>query len=74
MEVKQYHQKYYERNKEKIIERSKLWREKNQEKVKAKIICDCGGHYLATNKTNHTRTKKHLTWIAFQKILEDSKK
>lgn len=74
MEAKQYHKQYYEDNKQMIIERSRLWREKNQEKLNIKIICDCGGRYLATNKTNHTRTNKHMTWVRFQIQFENLKK
>ena len=74
MDVKEYNRKYYEANKDKLIERSRLWREKNQERMNTKIICGCGGRYITNNKTNHKRTNKHTTWIRFQKQFEDLKK
>jgi hypothetical protein len=70
MNVQQYNRRYYELHKDVLIERSRLWREKNRDKLIIKVVCECGGRYLATNKTNHTRTQKHAMWVEFERKLK----
>jgi len=45
---KEYNEKYY-------VE--------NQEKIKEKIYCICGGKYTITHKAKHFKTNKHLNFI-----------
>jgi hypothetical protein len=45
---KEYNNKYYIENKEKIL---------------VKTMCECGGHYHVFNKLRHFRTKKHLVFL-----------
>ena len=40
------------------------FKEKNKDKIKAKIFCDiCGGHYVYYSKSLHLKSKKHLFCI-----------
>jgi hypothetical protein len=45
---KEYNDKYYLDNKEKILKNTK---------------CECGGSYHGLNKMRHFRTKKHLNFL-----------
>lgn len=46
---KEYNDKYYIENKEKILKTNK---------------CECGGSYHGLNKMRHFRTKKHLVFLS----------
>ena len=46
---KEYNDKYYLENKEKILKSTK---------------CECGGSYHGLNKMRHFRTKKHLVFLS----------
>ena len=72
---KQKQQEYYQRNKDKIIQDVKVYRQthkeqlmekqreyesKKQEMFKEKHNCDiCGGSYTYKNKATHLNSKKH---------------
>ena len=45
------------------IERGRIYREKNKEKIHEKFDCECGGRYTQTNKSIHTKSKKHQDYI-----------
>lgn len=71
-EKKEYLKEYYERNKKQIDERQKQYRERNKEQIKKqqkeKIDCECGGCYQKTNKSYHIKSKKHISYLAENKI------
>ena len=58
--------KWYQDNKDKILEQKKEYYEANKDKIlekrKLKIICECGGKYSYQHKTRHQRTQKHISW------------
>jgi hypothetical protein len=51
---KEYNDKYYSENKEKIL---------------TTTICECGGKYHGFNKMRHCRTKKHLVFMEKKQTL-----
>jgi hypothetical protein len=60
-------QKWREKNKERKAETDKNWREKNKELIlerrKTKYTCGCGSKICGRDKSQHTKTKKHLEYI-----------
>lgn len=60
-----YNKSYYEMNKEKLMETSRMWREKNKDKINQKHQCECGGRYTFFAKSNHLKTAKHRRWVEF---------
>lgn len=54
---------YREDHKEKIQKYGKQYREDNQEKYQEKFICECGGKYTYTHKTQHSNSKKHMEYL-----------
>ena len=70
-EIKEYHheydKEYYEDNKTKIKEKSKLYRTENKTKVNEKkneiIICECGIEYARSNKARHIKSQRHIKQI-----------
>lgn len=42
---------------------SKQYREKNADKIKEKITCDCGSEFRKADKARHLLTKKHRTYV-----------
>ncbi len=67
VEIREQQKEHYEKNKIEIIEKQKEHYEKNKieilEKSKNKHICECGGKYTYSNKSNHEQTKKHINLI-----------
>ena len=51
----------------------KSWREKNADKFKKSIQCECGGRYFYQNISNHRKTQKHSTFLKFQQNLEHAR-
>lgn len=43
------------------------YRENNQDKLRQKISCECGGRYSIQTKSTHIKTSKHKRWA--EKIL-----
>ena len=43
--------------------KKKEYREKNQDKIKEKLNCECGGKFTYSNKSMHLKSKKHLNFI-----------
>lgn len=64
---KKYSIKYYNNNKNIILEKQKLRREKNKDtingKLQEKITCICGNIISKRNKSRHTKTKIHLNFM-----------
>ena len=62
--VIQYKKKYRENNNEEIIEKERVYRELNKDKInktrKQKFECKCGGKYTIQNKARHMKTKTHI--------------
>lgn len=58
---------YNEQNKDKIREYRRLYDETHQKQIKntrtAVHQCDCGGRYQSMNKSQHSKTKKHTSWL-----------
>ena len=44
-------------------ERNKTWREQNHERLIVEVICGCGGKFQYWNKSKHTMSKKHTSWL-----------
>ena len=60
---------YYEDNKEKIKEYRKEYRQENKEKLNEKITCECGGKYTHKHKSTHFKTKKHIEFLTYLKLI-----
>ena len=58
---------YYNNNKDEIAEKGKVYRQNNKTKRCIKIECSCGGRYTYNNKTQHSKTKKHIKYEEEQK-------
>lgn len=62
--IVEYHQEYYENNKETYKTNHAEYYEKNKDKIieqnKEKIICACGGKCTRNGKSHHYKTKKHI--------------
>jgi hypothetical protein len=54
---------HYEKNKESIQEYQKIHYENNKEKILEKHICKCGCEYTHCHYQRHCRTKKHQDFI-----------
>ena len=63
-EGKEYTITYYEKNRDIILFKDKLLREKNRDKIRARrseiITCECGSKLSRCHISTHRRTKKHL--------------
>ena len=68
--IKEQHKERYQQNKEHIIEHNKEYNEIHKDKIKEqknkKLTCECGGRYTHSNKSIHSKTKKH---IAFSSLM-----
>jgi hypothetical protein len=52
-----------EQNKELTSNLFKVWYEKNKEKQKEKIKCECGGFYTHRNYSHHIKAQSHINGI-----------
>ena len=52
-----------EERKKKDMERAKIYRENNKDKLNSKLSCECGSVYSYTNKNKHTKTIAHLKYV-----------
>lgn len=59
---------YYSDNKDEIGEKHKNYYIQNKDKIVAKNSCECGGHYMYSNKSNHLKSIRHNEYINNQKI------
>jgi len=55
---------YYIDNRLQILKRVTNYRNKNADKLLAKIDCQCGGKYLYKHRSTHFRTQKHKHYIS----------
>ena len=70
-EAKVRHKKYYEKNKEKISENQKKYREQcgyvmpfqKETWSRDKVICSCGSEHRRDKRKMHITTKKHIKYI-----------
>ena len=60
---KGYSKKYFQENKEQLIEYKKEWYETNKEKLLEKMTCECGCIICKNSLTSHLKTAKHLNKI-----------
>jgi group I intron endonuclease len=60
---KEYKKKYREENREETQEYNKKYYKENQDKLKEKINCECGGRYTRPHKAKHFKSKKHQHYI-----------
>jgi hypothetical protein len=74
-EIKNKQKDYYNDNKDEIKNKQKDYYNDNKEELaeqnKEIIICCCGKQYTKCNKTNHKRTKFHLSYINSNKESEN---
>ena len=74
-EVKLITKKYTKKNGEEVIKQynqqkyNKTFYEKNKGNIKAKEICNCGGSYCISNKSNHEETRIHRLYELYQNQL-----
>ena len=65
--LRDYHKEYYNDNKEKISDYSKKYQENNKEKLreqhKIKYTCDCCSIYDYSHKSQHSKTKRHISFL-----------
>ena len=58
---------YYNNNKDKIAKYTKEWYDNNKDEIntkrKVQYECPCGGRYTHSNKSQHSKTKKHMEYI-----------
>ena len=45
------------------IERARIWKEANKEKITLKIKCGCGGYFQVKNRGQHEKTRIHQNWL-----------
>lgn len=69
---KEYNKKYYNENRDKILQKKKEYREQNEDKLKEKFKCECGGNYTFNNKAHHLKTKKHQEYLLKGSIPEQN--
>jgi len=59
--------KYYEANRDKVIERSKEYYKANKdmirEREREKIKCECGSIIMRNSKSRHVKSEKHINYI-----------
>ncbi len=55
--------KHYQKNREKVLEKNRIYYNKNREKANEKIKCECGCFINKRNIKRHQKTKKHLKLI-----------
>ena len=51
---------YYIANREKVLEYKKDYREQNEDKLKAKTVCECGVTVCLVGIERHKQSKKHI--------------
>ena len=61
---KEKQKEYYQNNQDKIKEYYQNNKEIIAEKANMKVKCECGGCFTTCNKSIHSKTKKHLNWLA----------
>lgn len=54
---------YYENNKNKLLNSAYEYRKINQNKIKEKFNCECGGRYTRNSKSIHLKTSKHINYM-----------
>lgn len=81
---KKYLNEYYQKNKKLLLEKNKIYRDKNKgtinarrkrhrdRRMKIRYNCECGSDVAAHNKSRHERSKKHLNYISERKIVFES--
>lgn len=66
---------YRDQNKDKVSEYARLYNENHKEQIKHRRTaihqCDCGGRYQTMNKSQHSKTKKHTSWLNRQDMCQD---
>jgi hypothetical protein len=73
--IKKQKKAYYEENKEIILKHRKAYYKDNKETISAKRKkkeqCICGSKYTIRSKAQHTKSKKHLSYITSIDYLQD---
>lgn len=68
-----YRGKYYDENKDILLEKAKIRKKiyyyKNVDKILENFKCICGGSYINNGKSRHLKTKKHEDFITSQNSL-----
>jgi len=63
---------YYKENKDKILEKQKKYSEENKDKIKEKINCECGGCFRKNGKSRHIKTKLHQDYITSVDVAQNN--
>ena len=58
-EHKLYRKRYYQLNKERELDKCKVWKDNNRERLYEIINCECGGHYIFMCKARHIKSMRH---------------
>ena len=65
-ERRAYKKKYDETNRERKSEYNREYAKKNEYKLKEKITCECGGHFLKRTIRAHEKSKMHQQYLQNQ--------
>jgi hypothetical protein len=58
-----YRKQHYEKNSEKVIEVFKIYNDKDKDKLRQKILCDCGRKICVGAKTLHFKSQIHKRYL-----------
>ena len=58
------HMSYYEKNKDKLLEKQKEYYKSHKDKIHEKITCECGSTFVKTQIKRHNDSKKHQNFLA----------
>ena len=57
------HREHWEEVKDATNQKRREYYEENKEKIRVKIICECGAEICKRDKAKHERTKKHIALV-----------
>ena len=57
---------YYQANLERITERHAEYYQTHRERILEKHTCQCGGRYVTSCKSRHSKSKRHVNWLSTQ--------
>ncbi len=60
---REYNKTYHQNNKDEINLKHRERYEENKEKIRVRIICECGAEICKRDKAKHERTKKHIALV-----------
>ena len=54
---------YYEKNKDKLLEKQREYYKSHKDKIHEKITCECGSTFVKTQIKRHNDTKGHQLFL-----------